>query len=431
MIESEDKFNSNIYSETSLLNNNNNISNNNVPIKNSPPTDKSNNFKHFICKRCNTVPLLKFKSYTTVYYKCKCHELIEQSIEKILYLNIYDERMDDYTKIQNNNDNSNQNNEIIYKLDKKIDENPSKCFIKTDEKKKNTEPHLLSLKCIIHKEIFAYFCFKCDSNVCRKCLSETPVHIEHEYEDIEIFVLKFNKIDKIIEYIKEDLEIKGNESDEIKRFKELMKCIIDDYKIFPNHSHFSIIESCSHLLQNNITEKDSAKNNNNERKNFIFIKNFREFRKYDKSLQNIKKIIINKCNKTTVSSMGFLNLKLINLVELDLRDNNIKCIKALANNKMENLEILNLAINEIDDSNKNYFFQLDFPKLKNLNLYLNRLTDPEILKFKNDKNKLPNLELFYIGNNKFKFNEINTNINDKYEFFSLKEIGISRNFFNF
>ncbi len=227
------------------------------------------------------------------------------------------------------------------------------------------------------------------------------------------------------------MEIKGNESDEIKRFKELMKCIIDDYKIFPNHSHFSIIESCSHLLQNNITEKDSAKNNNNERKNFIFIKNFREFRKYDKSLQNIKKIIINKCNKTTVSSMGFLNLKLINLVELDLRDNNIKCIKALANNKMENLEILNLAINEIDDSNKNYFFQLDFPKLKNLNLYLNRLTDPEILKFKNDKNKLPNLELFYIGNNKFKFNEINTNINDKYEFFSLKEIGISRNFFNF
>lgn len=202
-------------------------------------------------------------------------------------------------------------------------------------------------------------------------------------------------------------------------------------KFFPNHSHFSIIESCSHLLKNNITEKDNAKNNNNERKNFIFIKNFREFRKYDKSLQNIKKIIINKCNKTTVSSMGFLNLKLINLVELDLRDNNIKCIKALANNKMENLEILNLAINEIDDSNKNYFFQLDFPKLKNLNLYLNRLTDPEILKFKNDKNKLPNLESFYIGNNKFKFNEINTNINDKYEFFSLKEIGISRNFFNF
>ena len=34
MIDSEDKFNSNIYSETSLLNNNNNISNNNVLTKN-------------------------------------------------------------------------------------------------------------------------------------------------------------------------------------------------------------------------------------------------------------------------------------------------------------------------------------------------------------------------------------------------------------
>ena len=117
-----------------------------------------------------------------------------------------------------------------------------------------------------------------------------------------------------------------------------------------------------------------------------------------------------------------------NLIELNLSDNSINSIEVLANNKMENLEILNLSCNEIDDSNIKYFFQLDFPKLKDLNLFLNKLTDPELLKFKNDEKNLPKLEIFFIGKNKFKFNEKNKN--DRYDFFSVKEIGISRKFFN-
>ena len=67
--------------------------------------------------------------------------------------------------------------------------------------------------------------------------------------------------------------------------------------------------------------------------------------------------------------MNILILDLINLTELDLGTNNIKSIEALANKKLENLEFLNLAVNDIDDSNIKNFFNLEFPKLKDFNLF--------------------------------------------------------------
>ena len=142
----------------------------------------------------------------------------------------------------------------------------------------------------------------------------------------------------------------------------------------------------------------------------------------------IKKISINKFNPNILSSLQILGQDLINLNELDLKENSIKDISLLTNIKLENLEILNLACNEIDDSNLEYFFQLDFPKLRDLNLFQNKLTNPKLLKLKNDTNKFPKLKIFYIGYNKFIFN--NDNKNDIYDFSSVLEIGLSRNFFN-
>ena len=95
---------------------------------------------------------------------------------------------------------------------------------------------------------------------------------------------------------------------------------------------------------------------------------------------------------------------------------------------MNNLEYLNLATNDIDDSNIKYFFQLDFPKLMDLNLFQNKLTNPEIFKLKNAPNKLTNLKIFFIENNRFNFKK--NNIIDNYNFSSLLEIGISKNCFD-
>ena len=418
MEQKEEKFNSEQYSD-SILNN----ESNNIKTQNKSDTNINKELKyHFICKNCDTVPLLNFKSYNLARYICKCGEKTEQTVENLLLINVYDERMNNYKKIKINDDNQ-SNNKNCEKSD-----NSSREIFKKEEKEEDlNKPHYLILKCQEHDEIFAYYCSKCDFNICRKCLSETPYHSDH-YDQIEIFDIKIYQINTILGNIKDDLKIKENDSKEIIIFKELMDIIIDDYKYFPNHSHFSTIESCNRLLQSQGTKINNNSNSIDKNINFIFIKNKKELDENIVNSQFIKKIKINRCNKNIISSMGFLNSELINLIELDLSDNRINTIEALANNKMGNLEKLNLAINEIDDSNIKYFFQLDFPKLKDINLYLNKLTDPELLQFKNDASNLPMLEIFYIGNNKFKFNEKNKN--DRYDFLSVKELGISRNFFN-
>ena len=421
--------NRNINNSNNINNNSNNknkinINNNSNNKKEKDLSEKEANDEgkmHFICKRCNTVPFLKFISFNLVYYRCNCHESSKLTVDEILNINIYDERMNNYIKTENKD--ISQNN----KRDKKDDFTCKKSsYINNEEKEKHREPHFLSLKCLEHEEIFVYYCFKCNQNICRRCLRETPDHVEHYNEPIELFDIKFNKIDTILKNIEDTLKVKNNDSNKIKKFKKLMNIIIEDYRNFPNHSHFLIIESCNQLLQKSGSEKNSNKDSINE--NFVYIKNQKELEDNLENPHKIKKIIINTCNKNIISSMGFLNSELINLIELNLSDNSINSIEVLANNKMENLEILNLSCNEIDDSNIKYFFQLDFPKLKDLNLFLNKLTDPELLKFKNDENNLPKLEIFFIGKNKFKFNEKNKN--DRYDFFSVKEIGISRKFFN-
>ena len=429
-----------------MENNSNNISNNNIEnnnsnnnkIINSINDNISNNQKsfnssdvdtnnegimlmHFICKICNTVPLLIFKSYRLVQYKCKCHESTLQKIEKILDENIYDERINNYKRIGINDASLNsEKDDSKFKIS---------IIIENELKEKQNKPHLLSLKCHEHEEIFSYYCFKCEQNICRKCLSETPAHIEHYTDEIELFDIKYFQINPIVKIIEDNLLIKTkeNDSNKYKNLKKLMSIIIEDYKNYPNHSHFSTIASCSQILQASEV-KENNKNIIIENKNFVYVKNKRELEDNFANAHYIKTITINKCNKNIISSMELLKSDLINLIELNLSDNCIICIEPLANNKMENLEKLNLSLNDIDDSNIKYFFELDLPKLKDLNLYSNKLTNPELLKFKNNARNLPNLEIFFIGNNKFKFTEKNKD--DGYDFSSVIEIGISRNFFN-
>ena len=109
----------------------------------------------------------------------------------------------------------------------------------------------------------------------------------------------------------------------------------------------------------------------------------------------------------------------------------IKNIYSLTTKKMEKLKILDLAINEIDDSNIVYFYALDFPELSKLNIFQNKITNVEIFQFKNNKKNLPKLEIFYIGSNIINFDEKNINIKKtKYDLSSIKEIGFSLQVFS-
>lgn len=370
--------------------------------------------KHFICKECNTVPIIICKSYNIFKYTCLCSEIQEKTIETIFNKNIYEEaRNNDNNNDSSQSGNNNESNSIQTKMivEKQVNE---------ESKEKN--PHFLILKCKEHKEEFVYYCKECNLNICRKCLTQSGNHKDHQ---LDLFDTKTFEINKITENIKEIFEKKKKDSKEIINFIELMKIIFNDFKYYPNYSHFPIIKSCNDFLQKKI-EKNPNSNIINVNQDYIFINNKRELDENFDTPQKIKKIIINESNPNIISCIKILELN--NLTELNLKDNFIRSIEPLANNRMENLEILNLACNDIDDSNIKYFFEFDFPKLKDLNLFQNKLTNPELFKFKNDINKLPKLKIFFVGNNKFRFNK--NNLNDNYNFYSVLEIGISKNCFN-
>ena len=434
MYKSNDCFNindvsygSNFYGDNISNNNNNNnsqLENQNNLLQSSNkkkiiPISESNkeSKKHFICKSCNTVPLIEFKSFEKLHYKCNCHEIPETNIEEILTINISDEE-------KNNLKDKKNNNNIIIKIDDKEVISLSKTV--DDDKEINegeieNKSHLLSLKCNLHNKKYAYYCLECKVNVCRKCISEGDRHVNHP---LDLFDKYFFEINPILTNIEKFLKKKENNNDKLKAFKTLMNIIINDYKYFPNYNHIFIIKKCNKFISNE-NKSNSNSGQINQNKKLIFIKNQRELEENFNNAEIIKTIKINSSNPKIIEFMNILILDLINLTELDLNSNNIKSIEALANKKLENLELLNLAVNDIDDSNIKYIFNLEFPKLKDFNLFQNKLTDPEIFKIKNDQNKFKELKIFFVGNNKFEFKEKN-----KYNFSSLSEIGISKNCFN-
>ena len=352
----------------------------NNDIKTHKEETKENNINleyqrfHFFCKDCQIVPTIFFTSYNYASYYCNCHTIIKDKINNIINLNIFDESS----------------------------------FKPMDH-----------LDCPIHKEEnYAYFCKDCKLNVCRKCIRKRNDHKNHIFE---IFDEHFREIDDIIINI---LNIFNNNNDiNLENIKRLMNVVINDYKYFPNYSHFFDIRQCYSFLNN-------PKCNDSEivTQKFNYIKNTKDLKKINIDLVNTKKITFPRQGIKDISQIKFD--KLINLTELDLSHNSIKSIKQLSKYKLPNLKILNLAVNLIDDSNKEYFFKLDFPELTYFNIFQNRLTDYEILKFNNNKNS-PNLKTAFFGGNIFIFPDKKIAQKElEFDFSSVIEIGLKNNVFN-
>ena len=326
---------------------------------------------HFFCKNCHTVPRIEIQSYESVNYYCNCHEIRNQPISFVLNLTVFDE---------------------------------------TNFKPENF------LRCPEHNQEYAYFCKDCKENVCRNCIRKS---LGHKCHLLEIFDEHFCEIDGIITNI---IKIFENNNDKA-NLKRLMKAIINDYIYFPNYSHFFTIRQCYFFL-------NDPKSSNNEISaiKYDYIKNLEDLIDFKGNLQNIKKIIFTRQSIKDISQIKFGEL--INLTDIDLSHNDITNIEPLSKYKLPNLKSLNLTVNFIDDSNKEYFYKFDFPELKDLNLFGNRLTDYEIFKFNNNKN-MPKLKLIFIGGNKFQFPKEPINKKEiKFDLSSVIEIGFSKSVFD-
>ena len=121
----------------------------------------------------------------------------------------------------------------------------------------------------------------------------------------------------------------------------------------------------------------------------------------------------------------FNNFIFSNLNKLILRGNLIEDISFLTKNYFPVLEKIDLEQNQIGNAAIEILSKANLPKLKHLNLFKNKITSIKIFGvIKNFKE----LELFYIGENKFDMEEINR---DKSFFIfpdSSEEFGITGNF---
>ncbi len=351
-----------------------------------PDTDK-----HFFCNICLTVPKLKFKSYEIIDYQCECGEVINQSINDLILTKIFQD-----LKIVN--DEEEKSNKSI-----------------SEEKNKNNENEKNYLNCKTHNQIFSDYCYDCEENICRQCLTNAK---EHTIHPLFIFDLYSYNLNELIKKIRKDLD---NEEQEKRDLKTLISIIMNDYINHPNYSHFETIESCHKILNN------GNKNTNfGERQRYYYIKDLAQLIMNKNNSNYFKKITITNSDKIINE---IYNLNLENLVELNLKGNKINNIELLSKIILKKLKVLNLAVNEIDNSNIKYLNKLDFPELTDLNLYHNKITDVEIFNFKNNANNLPKLELFYIGYNKIILNEEKINkIQSNYNLSSITEIGLSNVF---
>ncbi len=352
----------------------------------------SNPDDHFFCKKCFTIPIIKFISTNEIIYTCSCN--INQKEKLSIFL--------ENTIIRNNN----KKEEVIYGPD---------VFL-----------------CKKHKgEKYFYYCDYCSQHLCRKCVRESNEHKDH---CISIFDQMMYEADNNINYIKEKFNLNSsffendsedflNQEDKTSKmnaFIELISIIINDYNSYTNNSHFIIISNFRQFLE----DKNKNKSKDLELQKQITISNLLNLGNHlQKEPESIIEINIENNNYHDITPLCRANLVCLKI--LKLKGNNISNIEPLLYAKFKSITELYLPDNKIGDDNIKYFCQLDFDQLYYINLYCNFLTDYNFFRITNNKN-LPKLSKLYVGLNKFN----NSEIDIKFDSYKMKEIGFTGGIFN-
>jgi Leucine-rich repeat (LRR) protein len=145
-----------------------------------------------------------------------------------------------------------------------------------------------------------------------------------------------------------------------------------------------------------------------------------------KNPEIIIEITIVNSNLNDITKLCDSNL--VNLEKLYLLENSITNIKPLLRAKFTKIKSLGFGRNKIGDENIPYLLEMKFDQLEELNLYSNNLTDCKIFNLQSNQN-LPNLKIFYIGNNRIDWIKRNS-IDRAYNFKNLITIGLTSGIFD-
>ena len=286
---------------------------------------------------------------------------------------------------------------------------------------------------------FVYYCQTSKKNLCRDCLRSTDYHHNH---NLILLELKNYQIMKMKNHIKEIFtseknqqidEILDNEKNQqINNLMNLLSVIYNDFIFHPNYSHITTISNMHTFLDKFLGDKKNIKDIE-----YLQLQKQKKIKSkkllFDKTTdsENIIEINIYKSNLNDITDL--CNLNLINLKKLKLADNCIINIKPILNANFKDLEILSFAQNKLGNDNIEYLCNLNFQKLIELNLYSNNITDSKIFNLKNNEKCLPSLENFDIGCNFIDWNynnDLDNKDNVKYDFSSLKQIGLTTGIFD-
>jgi hypothetical protein len=267
-----------------------------------------------------------------------------------------------------------------------------------------------------------------NTHLCRTCLRKKYLHQIHSLYSFDFNYCTINKKkENILTILKEkskDLNFEINDADLL---LNLFSVIFNDFSLYPNYSHFVIIEEAFKFLENFI----SNKNNNQIIDSLDFQRSLRINNKkilYE-NMKNPEIIIeITIVNNNLYDITKLCELNLVNLEKLYLLENSITNIEPLLRAKFKKVKYLGFGRNKIGDENVPYLLEMKFEQLEELNLFSNNITDCKIFNLQNSQN-LPNLKIFYIGNNRINWDKRKSN-DRTYNFKNLKTIGLTSGIFD-
>ena len=172
---------------------------------------------NFFCRKCETIPILRFTKINKVIYLCKCKGSPKTILVKDIFNLLYYSELIDFE------------NEKL------------KCYLHPEEK-------------------YSLYCEKCKKNICSKCASDC---IEHKNR-IKVLSLDKNIID-IIKYINEKIKEKKDKYIEfdINKFdfeNDDNDCNIPKYKLISkkDNNNFDEANSKCHMIENESFKDDDV-----------------------------------------------------------------------------------------------------------------------------------------------------------------------------